>query len=149
MQILVGTSGYSYKEWKGNFYPEDIKAESMLSYYAERGSSPSPEIRSISSRSAAWLVAFVWAKSAQATTASRRDLPFLAQPTTAITPKPTASHRRHETLQRMREPPIQCLAGTTRVHIPPEVTEKLMPCRLGPRWLGCVRDSRLQWELLR
>jgi uncharacterized protein YecE (DUF72 family) len=33
--IYVGTSGYSYKEWKGSFYPEKIPAEEMLSYYAE------------------------------------------------------------------------------------------------------------------
>ena len=36
MQVLVGTSGYSYKEWKGTFYPEDLKAAGMLRYYAER-----------------------------------------------------------------------------------------------------------------
>jgi uncharacterized protein YecE (DUF72 family) len=36
MQVLVGTSGYSYKEWKGSFYPEDLKADAMLRYYAER-----------------------------------------------------------------------------------------------------------------
>src|SRR5207249_2718164 len=30
------TSGYSYKEWKGNFYPEDLPAKEMLSYYSRR-----------------------------------------------------------------------------------------------------------------
>jgi uncharacterized protein YecE (DUF72 family) len=34
--IYVGTSGYSYKEWKGSFYPEQIPAKDMLSYYASR-----------------------------------------------------------------------------------------------------------------
>lgn len=34
--ITIGTSGYSYKEWKGNFYPEDMSAAKMLPYYAER-----------------------------------------------------------------------------------------------------------------
>jgi uncharacterized protein YecE (DUF72 family) len=34
--IYVGTSGYSYKEWKGGFYPEQIPAKDMLSYYATR-----------------------------------------------------------------------------------------------------------------
>jgi uncharacterized protein YecE (DUF72 family) len=34
--IYVGTSGYSYKEWKGSFYPEKISAKEMLSYYASR-----------------------------------------------------------------------------------------------------------------
>ena len=36
MKISVGTSGYSYKEWKGSFYPEDLSAAKMLPYYAER-----------------------------------------------------------------------------------------------------------------
>lgn len=36
MELHVGTSGYSYKEWKGSFYPEDLSAKKMLSYYAER-----------------------------------------------------------------------------------------------------------------
>jgi uncharacterized protein YecE (DUF72 family) len=34
--IYVGTSGYSYKEWKGSFYPEKLPPKDMLSYYAER-----------------------------------------------------------------------------------------------------------------
>ena len=33
MNLLVGTSGYSYKEWKGNFYPEDLSDKEMLQYY--------------------------------------------------------------------------------------------------------------------
>jgi uncharacterized protein YecE (DUF72 family) len=36
MRVRVGTSGFSYKEWKGSFYPEDIKADAMLRFYAER-----------------------------------------------------------------------------------------------------------------
>jgi uncharacterized protein YecE (DUF72 family) len=36
MTLHVGTSGYSYKEWKGSFYPEKIPAKEMLRYYAER-----------------------------------------------------------------------------------------------------------------
>jgi uncharacterized protein YecE (DUF72 family) len=42
MQILAGTSGFSYAEWKGIFYPEDIDASEMLAYYATR--LPSVEI---------------------------------------------------------------------------------------------------------
>lgn len=34
MQMIVGTSGYSYKEWKGTFYPEDLPASKMLPFYA-------------------------------------------------------------------------------------------------------------------
>ena len=36
MRWLAGTSGYSYKEWKGPFYPEDQKADGMLAYYASK-----------------------------------------------------------------------------------------------------------------
>lgn len=36
MRLWVGTSGYSYKQWKGTFYPEDLADRRMLSYYAGR-----------------------------------------------------------------------------------------------------------------
>ena len=36
MQMLTGTSGFSYKEWLGHFYPEKLPAAAMLHYYAER-----------------------------------------------------------------------------------------------------------------
>ena len=34
-RFLVGASGYSYKEWKGSFYPDDMKPEGMLAWYAQ------------------------------------------------------------------------------------------------------------------
>ena len=36
MHIHVGTSGWSYKEWKGSFYPEKLAPRDMLPYYAAR-----------------------------------------------------------------------------------------------------------------
>lgn len=36
MAIYTGTSGFSYKEWKGFFYPENLPSSDMLSYYADR-----------------------------------------------------------------------------------------------------------------
>ena len=36
MNFFVGTSGYSYKEWKGGFYPEKLPAKKMLGYYAQK-----------------------------------------------------------------------------------------------------------------
>lgn len=35
MPLLAGTSGYSYKEWMGHFYPQQLPAGEMLRYYAE------------------------------------------------------------------------------------------------------------------
>src|SRR5881396_2471884 len=36
MRILVGTSGWSYKEWKGGFYPPKLPPDEMLRFYASR-----------------------------------------------------------------------------------------------------------------
>jgi len=36
MQRLIGTSGFSYKEWRGIFYPPDLPVTAMLSHYAGR-----------------------------------------------------------------------------------------------------------------
>ncbi len=36
MRLRAGTSGFSYKEWKGPFYPDKLPDKEMLSFYAER-----------------------------------------------------------------------------------------------------------------
>src|ERR1700736_2017441 len=36
MTPWIGTSGFQYAEWKGNFYPEDLPAAKMLPFYADR-----------------------------------------------------------------------------------------------------------------
>ena len=36
MKLLAGTSGFAFKEWKGSFYPEDLKPDAMLRFYASR-----------------------------------------------------------------------------------------------------------------
>lgn len=33
--IVLGTSGFSYKVWKGVFYPEDMRGEDFLSFYKD------------------------------------------------------------------------------------------------------------------
>jgi len=35
-RLWAGASGYSFKEWKGSFYPETMKPDGMLAWYAER-----------------------------------------------------------------------------------------------------------------
>jgi uncharacterized protein YecE (DUF72 family) len=34
--IYIGTSGFSYDDWKGRFYPEKIAKKDMLAYYARQ-----------------------------------------------------------------------------------------------------------------
>lgn len=36
MRLLAGTSGFSYKEWLGEFYPDKLPANKMLGFYATR-----------------------------------------------------------------------------------------------------------------
>ncbi len=33
--VLVGTSGFSYPEWKGSFYPPELPSKKYLSFYAQ------------------------------------------------------------------------------------------------------------------
>lgn len=35
-ELFVGTSGFSYAEWKGKFYPAELSQKKMFGYYAER-----------------------------------------------------------------------------------------------------------------
>lgn len=42
MKVLAGTSGYAFKEWKGAFYPKELRDDGMLGYYA--GKFPTVEI---------------------------------------------------------------------------------------------------------
>jgi uncharacterized protein YecE (DUF72 family) len=59
MQWYAGTSGYSYKEWKGSFYPADLPNDAMLGYYAER--LPSVEINNTFYRMPKRTVVASWA----------------------------------------------------------------------------------------
>jgi uncharacterized protein YecE (DUF72 family) len=34
LKILAGTSGFAFKEWKGPFYPDDLKNDDMLRFYS-------------------------------------------------------------------------------------------------------------------
>jgi len=35
MEIKIGTSGYSYDDWKGSFYPQNIQSGQMLEFYCQ------------------------------------------------------------------------------------------------------------------
>ena len=35
MDLLVGTSGFDYRDWRGSFYPRFLKPNERLAYYAE------------------------------------------------------------------------------------------------------------------
>jgi uncharacterized protein YecE (DUF72 family) len=59
-RLLAGASGYSFKEWKGVFYPPAMKPEAMLTWYAER--LPTVEINNTFYRMPAASVLENWAR---------------------------------------------------------------------------------------
>src|ERR1700741_5120332 len=60
-KLLVGTSGYSYKQWKGSFYPEKLPDKEMLSFYGKQFSTV--EINHSFYRMPSESVLLGWAKS--------------------------------------------------------------------------------------
>ena len=36
MKVLVGTSGWQYRDWRGRFYPKDLPQRKWLPYFSER-----------------------------------------------------------------------------------------------------------------
>jgi len=61
-RLLAGASGYSFKEWKGIFYPEKIKPEEMLPFYC--GKLSTVEINNTFYRMPKVSVLESWAKTA-------------------------------------------------------------------------------------
>jgi uncharacterized protein YecE (DUF72 family) len=56
----VGTSGYTYKEWRGSFYPEDLAENEMLRFYA--GQLPTVELNHTFYRPTTVRQLHAWAK---------------------------------------------------------------------------------------
>jgi uncharacterized protein YecE (DUF72 family) len=38
-KLLIGTSGYNYREWKDDFYPSDVRQKDWMHYYSQQFSS--------------------------------------------------------------------------------------------------------------
>jgi len=36
MALYIGTSGWAYKEWKPDFYPQDVPQRAFLEYYGSQ-----------------------------------------------------------------------------------------------------------------
>ncbi|TMA94288.1 MAG: DUF72 domain-containing protein [Deltaproteobacteria bacterium] len=62
MKLWVGTSGYSYKAWLGNFYPERLAVKEMLRFYTSR--LPAVEINNTFYRLPKESVLLSWAEQA-------------------------------------------------------------------------------------
>jgi uncharacterized protein YecE (DUF72 family) len=60
VRLLAGTSGYSYKPWKGRFYPADLPDGQMLRFYGEH--LPAVEVNNTFYRMPAAAVVARWAE---------------------------------------------------------------------------------------
>lgn len=60
VRLRYGTSGFAYREWKGSFYPDDLPAARMLSFYADRF--PAVEINNTFYRMPRESVLSAWAR---------------------------------------------------------------------------------------
>ena len=87
MRILAGTSGWSFKEWKGTFYPKDLPDDGMLSFYA--GRFPTVEINNTFYRMPKESVLLDWASKVPPRSGSRSrprsELPTMAGSRTSRT----------------------------------------------------------------
>jgi uncharacterized protein YecE (DUF72 family) len=98
MRHFVGTSGFAYKEWKGIFYPEKIKSDAMLEFYASKLPSveinntfyrmPAPEM--LQSWAARVPAAFRFVLKAPKTITHIKRLNDIAQPLEAFLERSTA-----------------------------------------------------------
>jgi uncharacterized protein YecE (DUF72 family) len=77
MQFYIGTSGYSYKEWKGLFYPKNLRDKGMLRFYGKNP--PAVEINNTFYRMPTATMLEGWAEQAPA------DFQFILKASRKIT----------------------------------------------------------------
>jgi hypothetical protein len=98
MKFLVGTSGYSYKEWKGTFYPAKLPANEMLAHYATQ--LPTVEINSTFRRFPTDQTVKAWAAD---TPESFRFVSELSQPAIVTALNSTSGRTEHANTRQIPE----------------------------------------------
>jgi len=107
MRLFAGASGYSFKEWKGTFYPADMKADAMLAFYSAR--LPTVEINNTFYRMPRTEMLENWARTAPASfrfaiKASRRITHFAQLKPDAAADSVAFLYRALESLAEKRGP---------------------------------------------
>ena len=150
MNLYVGTSGFSYKEWKGSFYPKDIPAAQMLRFYSEH-------FRSVEINNT-----FYGIPKASAVAAWAREVPGSFQ--FAIKAPQRITHRREltgapETMSQLMEAvgplqqrlgPLQQRLGPLLFQLPPYMKKDAIRLRellglLRPRQRGAFEFRHPSW----
>jgi uncharacterized protein YecE (DUF72 family) len=153
MNIHVGTSGWSYREWKGAFYPPDLSAAAMLRFYASRFSTV--EVNNSFYRTPSERVLLNWAEQVPA------EFRFVMKASRRITHNSRLTDEDGSLGYFLRAvTPLGPRLGPTLFQLPPTFPKDLIRLqgfleRLPRRWPAAIEFRHLSWfeepvyELLR
>jgi uncharacterized protein YecE (DUF72 family) len=143
VNIQVGTSGWSYKEWKGSFYPPGLPAESMLQHYGSRF--PTVEVNNTFYRIPSEAVLAGWAAQVPAT------FKFALKASRRITHNSRLAEADGSLAYFLRAVnPLGSRRGPTLFQLPPTFKKDASRLadflsRLPPRWPAAVEFRHDSW----
>ena len=143
MRTLVGTSGWSYKEWKGSFYPPKLPQEEMLGFYASRF--PTVEVNNSFYRIPSEKVLMGWAERVPP------DFRFVLKASRRITHNSRLAGEDGSLEYFLRAiNPLGDRLGPTLFQLPPTFkkdAERLRDflARLPKRWMAAVEFRHASW----
>jgi uncharacterized protein YecE (DUF72 family) len=143
MRILVGTSGWSYKEWKGSFYPPKLPQDEMLGFYASRF--PTVEVNNSFYRIPSEKVLAGWAE--QVTP----DFRFVLKASRRITHNSRLADEDGSLEYFLRAVnPLGERLGTTLFQLPPTFKKDAVRlrdflARLPKRWMAALEFRHASW----
>jgi uncharacterized protein YecE (DUF72 family) len=143
MRTLVGTSGWSYKEWKGSFYPPKLPQDEMLGFYASRF--PTVEVNNSFYRIPSEKVLMGWAEQVPP------DFRFVLKASRRITHNSRLAGEDGSLEYFLRAiNPLGDRLGPTLFQLPPTFKKDAVRlrdflARLPKRWLAAVEFRHASW----
>jgi uncharacterized protein YecE (DUF72 family) len=143
MKILVGTSGWSYKEWKGSFYPDKLPQDEMLGFYASRF--PTVEVNNSFYRIPSEKVLAGWAEQVPP------DFRFVLKASRRITHNTRLADEDGSLEYFLRAVnPLGERLGTTLFQLPPTFKKDAVRlrdflARLPKRWMAALEFRHASW----
>jgi uncharacterized protein YecE (DUF72 family) len=143
MRTLVGTSGWSYKEWKGSFYPPKLPQDEMLGFYASRF--PTVEVNNSFYRIPSEKVLMGWAERVPP------DFRFVLKASRRITHNSRLADQDGSLEYFLRAiNPLGDRLGPTLFQLPPTFKKDTVRlgdflARLPKRWMAAVEFRHASW----
>jgi uncharacterized protein YecE (DUF72 family) len=139
----VGTSGWSYKEWKGSFYPAKLPAEEMLRFYGSRF--PTVEVNNSFYRIPTEKVLLSWAEQVP------QDFRFVLKASRRVTHNNRLADEDGSLAYFLRAiTPLGDRRGPTLFQLPPTFKKDVARLqdflgRLPKRWAAAVEFRHASW----